>query len=100
MENLRQQWHELMEITGVPWIVYISLLIVMVLVAVYVVRLFKAMATGEFGFSREEDFDVIREIHSRGMIADEEFDRAKTVLIDKTDEDVLKDVKSVDDEKK
>lgn len=99
MENLKQQWHELMAIPGVPWIVYTALLIVMVLVAVYVVSFFKRLATGQIGFSHEEDFDVIREIHGRGMIADEEYERAKQLLSDKTDVDELLNVKSVDETK-
>lgn len=99
MENLKQQWQELMAIPGVPWIVYTALLIVMVLIAVYVVSFFKRLATGQMGFGHEEDFDVIREIHGRGMIADEEYERAKQLLSEKTDVDELLNVKSVDETK-
>lgn len=86
-----------MAIPGVPWIVYLSLLVVMVLIAVYVVGFFKNLATGEFGTSHEEDFDAIREIHGRGMIADEEYERAKQLLTEKTDIDQLLNVKPVDE---
>ncbi len=96
MENLKQQWQDLVEIPGVLWIVYSALLIVMVLIAVYVVGFFKNLATGQFTSGHEEDFDVIREIHGRGMIADEEYERAKELLSDKTDADVLLNVKHND----
>ena len=99
MENLKQQWQELMAITGVPWIVYGSLLIILLLIAVYVVTFFKKLASGEFSSGREEDFDVMREIHTRGMIADEEYERAKELLKEQTDVDRLLNVKQVDEEK-
>jgi len=99
MENLKQQWQELMAITGVPWIVYGFLLIVLLLVAFYVVTFFKNLAAGEFSSGREEDFDVMREIHTRGMIADEEYERAKQLLNEKTDVDDLLNVKQVDEKK-
>ena len=99
MEHLKQRWQELMEIPGVPWVVYISLLIVMVLIAVYVVNLFKNLATGQIGNSHEEDRNIIREIHGRGMIADEEYERAKQLLNEKADVDKLLNVKQVDKEK-
>ena len=88
-----------MAITGVPWIVYGSLLIIMLLIAIYVVTFFKQLASGEFSSGREEDFDVMREIHTRGMIADEEYERAKQLLTEKTDVDSLLNVKQVDQEK-
>jgi len=88
-----------MAIPGVPWVVYGTLLIVMVLIAVYVVGFFKNLAIGQFGVSHEEDFDVMREIHGRGMIADEEYERAKQLLSEKTDVDDLLNVKSVDEGK-
>ena len=88
-----------MAITGVPWIVYGSLLIILLLIAVYVVTFFKNLATGAFSDGREEDFDVMREIHTRGMIADEEYERAKQLLTEKTDVDSLLNVKQVDQEK-
>jgi uncharacterized membrane protein len=98
-ENLQQQWQDLMAIPGVPWIVYLSLLVVMVLIAVYVAGFFKRLATGQLGFDHEEDFDVIREIHGRGMIADEEYEKVKQLITEKTDVDRLLNVKSVDQEK-
>ena len=88
-----------MAITGVPWIVYGSLLIILLLIAIYVVTFFKNLATGAFSDGREEDFDVMREIHTRGMIADEEYERAKQLLTEKTDVDSLLNVKQVDQEK-
>ena len=88
-----------MAITGVPWIVYGSLLIIKLLIANYVVTFFKQLASGEFSSGREEDFDVMREIHTRGMIADEEYERAKQLLTEKTDVDSLLNVKQVDQEK-
>ena len=100
MENLKQQWQELMAITGVPWIVYGSLLIILLLIAVYVVTFFKKLASGEFSDGRQEDFDVMREIHTRGMIADEEYERAKQLLKEKTDVDSLLNVKQLDEEKR
>jgi uncharacterized membrane protein len=99
MENLKQQWLELMEIPGVSWIVYGTLLIVLLMIAVYVVTFFKNLAVGEYSSGREEDFEVMREIHTRGMIADEEYERAKELLNQQTDADGLLNVKQVDQEK-
>ena len=99
MENLKQQWQELMAITGVPWIVYGALLIILLIIAIYVVTFFKRLAQGEFSSGSQEDFDVMREIHTRGMIADEEYERAKQLLSEKTDVDDLLNVKQLDQEK-
>ena len=88
-----------MAITGVPWIVYGCTLIILVLIAIYVVTFFKKLASGEFSTGRAEDFDVMREIHTRGMIADDEYERAKQLLAEKTDVDGLLNVKQVDQEK-
>ena len=88
-----------MAIPGVPWIVYISLLIVMVLIAVYVLNFFKNLATGQIWNSHEEDHNIIREIHGRGMIADEEYERAKQLVNEKADVDKLLNVKQDDEEK-
>ena len=99
MENLKHQWQELMSISGVPWIVYGSLLIVLLLIAVYVVTFCKKLASGEFSGGREEDFDVMHEIHTRGMIADEEYERAKELIKEQTNVDRLLNVKQVDGEK-
>ncbi len=75
---------ELMEIEGVSWIVYTAALVCLVLIAVYVVGLFRNMAIGGLASDSEEDLDLIREIRDRDMIADEEFDRAKKLIREKT----------------
>lgn len=78
-----------MEIPGVPWIVYVSLLIVLVLIAVYVAGLFRNMALNASTSSPDEDLDVIREIHNRGLMLDEEFDKAKQRITENIDADQL-----------
>ncbi len=88
-----------MEIEGVPWIVYTAALVCLVLVAVYVVGLFRNMAIGEFSLgtaSSEEDLDLIREIRNRDMIADEEFDRAKQLIREKEATEIPSSKESTD----
>ena len=75
---------ELMEIDGVPWIVYTAILICLVLTAVYIVGWFRNLAIGGHSSHSQEDLDLLREIRDRDMIADEEFDRAKQLVRENT----------------
>ena len=69
-----------MEIPGVAWVVYIAVLVCLLLTAVYIVGLFRDMAIGQSSATSDEDLDLIREIRNRDMIADEEFERAKSLI--------------------
>jgi len=79
-EKTYEYLKELMEIDGVPAIVYTALLACLVITAVYIVSWFRNLAIGGRSSHAEEDLDLIREIRNRDMIADEEFDRAKQLI--------------------
>ncbi len=81
-QKTSEYFQEIMEIDGVPWIVYTAVLVCLVLTAVYIVGWFRNLAIGGHSSTAEEDLDLIREIRNRDMIADEEFDRAKQLIRD------------------
>jgi uncharacterized membrane protein len=79
-QRVSEKFQEVMEIDGVPWIIYTAILVCLVLTAVYIVGWFRNLAIGGDSNTAEEDLDLIREIRNRDMIADEEFDRAKQLI--------------------
>ena len=61
-----------MDIPGAKWIIYPSLLIVLVLVSYYVLQLFRNMALG--GTADSEDYlGSFRKMRDEGMIAPDEY---------------------------
>ncbi len=90
-ESLQKTWQETMEIPAARWIVWITVLIVAVLVAVYFVKMFRDMAMGNDSTSKAELLSDFERIRNEGKLDNEEFKRLKTSIRDQIDSENLKD---------
>lgn len=71
MQGLKDWWNSVLEIQGSEWIIYPSVLIVLLLVAYYAVQTFRNMAIGSV--ASEDHLGTFRKMRDEGMIAPEEY---------------------------
>lgn len=79
METINQFWSDTLEIPGARWILVFSGLLICVVIAVYVVKIFRDMALGKANdpVSHISDFQKLRD---EGMVDEEEYTRlAKSI---------------------
>ena len=79
METLRQYWNDVMEIPGAAWIIWISLLVGFVLVAVYCLQLIRGLATGQVAEPMDH-LSQFRDLKDKGKLDDEEYSRLVNAL--------------------
>lgn len=72
MQGLKDWWNSVLEIDGAEWIIYPSVLIVLVLFAYYVVQAFRNMAIGGSG-DADDHLGTFRKMRDEGMIAPDEY---------------------------
>jgi len=72
MQGLKNWWNSVLAIEGAEWIIYPSVLIVLVLTAYYVVQAFRNMAIGGSA-GTEDHLGKFRRMRDEGMIAPEEY---------------------------
>lgn len=79
MQGLKDWWNGVLAIEGAEWIIYPSILIVLVLIAYYVVQAFRNLAIG--GSAGSEDYlGTFRKMRDEGMIAPEEYKKVATLV--------------------
>lgn len=85
MQGLKDWWNGVLAIEGAEWIIYPSVLIVLVLFAYYVVQAFRNMAIGGSAAS-DDHLGTFRKMRDEGMIAPEEYTKvAGLVPLPETD---------------
>ena len=72
VQGLKDWWNGVLAIEGAEWIIYPSVLIVLVLTAYYVVQAFRNMAIGGSG-GTEDHLGTFRRMRDEGMIAPDEY---------------------------
>jgi len=72
MQSLKDWWSGVLDIEGATWIIYPSILIVLVLIAYYVVQAFRNLAIGGTPAS-DDHLGTFRKMRDEGMIAPEEY---------------------------
>lgn len=81
---------DIMQIPEARWIVYATLLVFSVLIAVYVSMYFRNLAIGS---SQSEDLDLLsefRDLRDQGHLDDKEYNRLKTVVPENTKHELLR----------
>jgi hypothetical protein len=78
-ESLRKFWNETMEITEARWVVWLTLLLVLVVTAVYLVKLFRDFAFGTWP-SEADRINEMRNLKEIGALNDAEFRRARAAM--------------------
>lgn len=75
-DSIRQFWSETMQITEARWVVWLTVLLILVVTAIYVVKLFREYAFGgrPNPAERIEDLKRLKEI---GALSDAEYQRAR-----------------------
>ena len=79
MESLRHYWNDVMEIPGAAWIIWISLLVGFVLVAVYCLQLIRGLATGQVAEPMDH-LSQFRDLKDKGKLDEEEYSRLVNAL--------------------
>lgn len=72
MQGLKDWWNSVLAIEGAEWIIYPSVLIVLVLTAYYAVQAVRNMAIGGSA-GTEDHLGTFRRMRDEGMIAPEEY---------------------------
>ena len=69
-----------MEIPEARWVVWGTILVIAVVVAVYFAKLFRDMATGERAITNGNILSDFEQLRDQGRIDEEEFKRLKTTI--------------------
>ena len=78
-ESIGKFWEETMEIPEARWIVWLTTLVILILVAIYVVMYFRGQATGR-GIETTDYLSEFEKLKEQGELDDEEFSRLKSVI--------------------
>lgn len=79
LESLKTFWNETMEITEARWVVWLTLLLVLVVTGIYLVKLFRDFAFG--GRPSEADrFNDMRTLKEIGALSEAEYRRAREAI--------------------
>jgi hypothetical protein len=79
LESLKTFWNETMEITEARWVVWLTLLLVLVVTGIYLVKLFRDFAFG--GRPSEADrINDMRTLKQIGALSDAEYRRAREAI--------------------
>jgi len=85
-----QHWNDILEIPEARWIVFGTLLLFAVLIAVYVALLFRNMADGR---DENDELDLLsefRNIRDQGRLDDDEYERLKKVVPEHAKHELLR----------
>ncbi len=82
-DSVAEVWNDLMEIREARWVVWITILVIAILVAVYVAKGFRDMAFGG-GSSDDEPLSDVEKLKQSGFILDEEYDAMKNNVAQQT----------------
>ena len=89
-----QLWNDILEIPEARWIVYGTLLIFAVLIAVYVSVFFRNLAIGENESDETDLLSDFRNLRDQGHLDPTEFDRLKNVIPDNARPELMRGVVS------
>ena len=78
--SLNEYWQSIMNIPGASWIIWTSLLVILILVAVYVVGLVRNLAIGGSDVDETDHLSEFRKLRDQGMIDEEEYKRLTAVV--------------------
>jgi len=78
-ESIGKFWEETMEIPEARWIVWLTILVILILVAIYVVMYFRGQATGR-GIETTDYLTEFEKLKEQGKLDEEEFSRLKSVI--------------------
>ena len=73
-----------MDIPEARWILWITLLVVFVLVAVYVAKMFRDMAIGGSGGNNATMLSDFEQLRNEGKLDDDEYQKLKTTIREQT----------------
>jgi len=79
-QTIGEYYESIMAIPGAPWIIWTSVLVSLVLIAVYVVGLFRNLAIGEGDADENDHLSEFRKLRDQGLIDDEEYKRLTSVV--------------------
>jgi len=79
--SVDSMWNQLMTMPEARWIIWITCLAISILVAVYVVTLFRNMAIGTTEIS-EDPLMEFRRLRDEGKMDDKEFASVKSVMLE------------------
>ena len=85
-------WNEMMEIPEARWIVYGTLLVFAILVAVYVSVFFRNLAIGQNENESSDLLSEFRNLRDQGHLDEKEYDRLKTVIPENVKPEILRGV--------
>lgn len=78
-ESLQKSWNETMQITEARWVVWLTLLLVLVVTGVYLVKLFRDFAFG-LRPSEADRINDLRNLKEIGALSEAEYRRAREAL--------------------
>ena len=89
-ESLQKTWQETLEIPEARWIVWGSILLVSILVAFYVAKKFRDMATGGGGYGSVDLLPDADKLRLEGKLDETEYKQIKTKIAEQRSQIVNK----------
>ncbi len=79
LESLSEFWNETMQIDEARWVVWLTLLLILVLIAIYVALYFRNLALG-INDGSSEDLSMFRKLKDEGKLDEQEFSDLKAAI--------------------
>jgi len=80
LDAIAEWWAKVMAVPGANWVVAIFLLLSLLLVAIYVAKSFRDLATGRNEIDTSSHFADFEKLRSEGKLDEEEYKRLKEAL--------------------
>ncbi len=89
MESLKKFWVETMEIDAARWVIWSTLLLILIIVAIYTVKFFRDQAFGAEGGGDGSLLDEIRRWKQSGIVDDDEFAQVQEIAAQRVRQELV-----------
>ena len=77
---MQEFWNDVMEIPSARWVIWIAVLVIAVLVAIYVAKIFRDMAFGRESNESSNFISEFERLKNEGKLEDHEFAKVKSKI--------------------
>lgn len=89
LENIKKFWVETMEIDAARWVIWSTLLLILVIVAIYIVKFFRDQAFGSGESGDGSLLDEIRRWKQSGVVDEDEFAQVHQVAAQRVRQELI-----------
>ena len=86
MDSIKELWNDTMTIPEARWVIWVTILVILLVVAIFFAKMFRDMAFGGGGEPSARMLSDFEELRDQGKIDDEEFTKLKQTIREQNEE--------------